>query len=239
MPIEGAPLKPMARSPDMERLSTGIVGLDEMIEGGFPRPSVVLVAGSAGTGKTTFAQKFLFEGARKGEQGIYFTTLSEPTEWMLRFVSRYGFVEKNFFGREIIYVDIADEMRESRPYEILSYIEERVNDINPDRIVIDPITVVGNPSDTGYRQFLFDMTNNLKRWDAVSVVTGEVDPGQLYPPEVAYSVDGIVLLLMDEEKDIRRKYLEVLKMRGTNHVIGKHSIDITSSDGIVILKSQF
>jgi len=239
MSVKGAPLKATSKPPDIDRLSTGIIGLDEMIEGGFPRPSVILVSGSAGTGKTTFAQKFLFEGAKKGEQGIYFTTLSEPTEWMLRFVSRFGFVDNNLFGKEIIYVDIADEMRESRPYEILAYIEERVTDINPERIVIDPITVVGDPLDTGYRQFLFDMTNNLKRWNAVSVVTGEVNPGQLYPPEVAYSVDGIVLLIMDEDKDTRRKYLEVLKMRGTHHITGKQSIEITSSDGIVVLKSQF
>ncbi len=221
------------------RLSSGIVGLDEMIEGGFPLPSVILVSGSAGTGKTTFAQKFLFEGAKKGEQGLYFTTLSEPTEWMLRFVSRYDFVDKDFFGKEIIYVDIADEMRDNRPYEILSYIEERVRDVNPDRIVIDPITVVGDAQEVGYRQFLYDMTNSLKKWNAVSLVTGEVDPGQLYPPEVAYSVDGIILLLMDNEKEARRKYLEVLKMRGTGHTTGRHSIDITKSQGIVVLKSQF
>ena len=42
-----------------------------MIEGGFPFPSVVLAAGSAGAGKTTFAQKFLFESAERGEQGLF------------------------------------------------------------------------------------------------------------------------------------------------------------------------
>jgi circadian clock protein KaiC len=42
------------------RIESGIPGLDEMIEGGFPFPSVILVAGSAGSGKTTFAQRFLF-----------------------------------------------------------------------------------------------------------------------------------------------------------------------------------
>lgn len=224
---------------DLQRLTSGVVGLDRMIEGGFPVPSVILVSGSAGTGKTTFAHKFLFEGAKKGEQCIYFTTLSEPTEWMLRFVSRYDFVDKSMFGKEIIYVDIAEEMRDSRPYEILSYIEERISDIRPKRIAIDPITVVGEPHDVGYRQFLYDVICSLKKWEAVTVVTGEVDPGQLYPPEVAYSVDGIILLLMSEEKEARRKYLEVLKMRGTNHVTGKHSIDITRSQGIVVLGSQF
>ncbi|HIJ16564.1 MAG TPA: hypothetical protein HA364_02140, partial [Thermoplasmata archaeon] len=67
------------------RLYSGIPGLDDMIEGGFPFPSVVLVAGSAGAGKTTFAQKFLFSGAEKGEQGLYISTLSEPAQWMLRY----------------------------------------------------------------------------------------------------------------------------------------------------------
>jgi len=72
----------------------------------------------------------------------------------------------------------------------------------------------------------------------VSVVTGEVDPGQLYPPEVAYSVDGIVLLLMDEEKDTRRKYLEVLKMRGTKHKKKIVAMQILEDMGIEIYPEQ-
>ena len=63
-----------------QRMESGIKGLDPLIEGGFPFPSVVLVAGPAGTGKTTFAQKFLFSGADKGEKGLYLTTLSEPPQ---------------------------------------------------------------------------------------------------------------------------------------------------------------
>jgi len=66
------------------RIPSGIPGLDDMVEGGLPFPSVVLVAGSAGTGKTTFSLQFLFAGAEKDEQGLFFTTLSEPTHWMLQ-----------------------------------------------------------------------------------------------------------------------------------------------------------
>jgi len=83
------------------RIPSGIWGLDEMIEGGFPFPSVILVAGSAGTGKTTFAQKYLFEGAKHGERGLFITTLSEPTQWMLRYSARFGFIKREYFGREI------------------------------------------------------------------------------------------------------------------------------------------
>jgi len=64
----------------ISRMETGIPSLDEMMEGGFPFPSTILVAGAAGTGKTTFALQFLAQGAKQGEQGLFFTTLSEPTQ---------------------------------------------------------------------------------------------------------------------------------------------------------------
>jgi KaiC/GvpD/RAD55 family RecA-like ATPase len=57
----------------MDRVKTGIVGLDEMLEGGFPRSHTVVVMGSFGTGKTTFGLQFLSEGLRQGEKGIYIT----------------------------------------------------------------------------------------------------------------------------------------------------------------------
>ncbi|MBM4237555.1 MAG: hypothetical protein FJ151_03620, partial [Euryarchaeota archaeon] len=71
-----------AKQSDLARIPSGIPGLDEMIEGGFPFPSVILVSGTAGTGKTTLALKFLCQGAERGERGLYITTLSEPTQWM-------------------------------------------------------------------------------------------------------------------------------------------------------------
>ena len=221
------------------RRSSGTPGLDEMISGGFPFPSVLLVAGSAGTGKTTFAQKFLFEGAKNGEQCIFFTTLSEPTQWMLRFSSQFEFVDPEYFGREIIYIDIGHDIRESGPHEILDILDEKIAAIMPQRIVIDPITVVCDFIENNYRTFLFDLVTRLKNWDCVTVLTGEVAPGQLYPPEIAHAVDGIILLMYSHEGDERRKYIEVLKMRGTNHVTGKQSIDITTEEGIVVLKSKF
>ncbi len=221
------------------RKDSGIPGLDELLEGGFPYPSVILVAGSAGTGKTTFAQRFLFAGAEKGQQGLYFTTLSEPTQWMLRFATRFSFVNRDYFGDQIVYVDLGTAIRDAAPAEILSAIDDKIAEVMPERIVIDPITVIDVPLGESYRSFLFDLCNRLKNWKAVTLLTGEVPPQELYPPEVAYSVDGIVLLHNSDEGDGRRKYLEVLKMRGTNHVTGKHSIEITSEEGIVVLKSQF
>ena len=57
----------------IKRISTGISGLDPLIQGGFKRNSVNLVAGGAGTGKSIFAMQFIIEGLKKNEPGIYIT----------------------------------------------------------------------------------------------------------------------------------------------------------------------
>ncbi len=220
------------------RIPSGIRGLDDMIEGGFPFPSVVLVAGGAGTGKTTFSLQFLFEGASRGEQSLFFTTLSEPTQWMLRYSSSFAFVKKEHFNDLVKYVDLGPYMQGSVD-DLLSYIQENIAEVMPQRIVIDPVTVIGSLVKDDYRRFLFELTNMLKNWQAVSVLTGEVKAGEDYPVEVSYAADSVILLSLKKEGNARRKYLEVLKMRGTDHRTGSYPVSITREDGFVVLKARF
>lgn len=223
----------------LQRIPSGIDGLDEMIKGGFPFPSVVLVAGSAGTGKTTLAMQFLMEGALRGEQGLFFTTLSEPTQWMLRYAGQFDFVKKDYFGNEIRYEDMGLLLQREGYEELLDFIDDKIAETMPQRIVIDPITVVGAFLEEDYRLFLFELTNLLKNWQAVTVLTGEVKPGEPYPAQISYAVDSVVILSMEEEEGTRRKYLEVLKMRGTDHTAGRQPLTITQKDGVIVLKSRF
>ena len=213
---------------DFVRIESGIPGLDEMLEGGFPFPSTILLAGNTGTGKTTFALQFLFAGARLGEQGLFFTTFSEPTQWMLRFTSRYEFVDKNFLGNEIKYIDLGS-MIKKQPHKLLEFVEDKIAEVMPQRIVIDPITVVDNLLNINYREFVYDLSASLKNWQAVTILTGEVKPGEEYPFDIAYTADGVIILSNIEYEDGRRKYMEVLKMRGSDHVTGKHAVDLSKS----------
>ncbi len=57
----------------IERVPTGVQGLDDLIEGGFPKNSIVIISGEPGTGKTTFALQFIYEGVKKGEPGVFIT----------------------------------------------------------------------------------------------------------------------------------------------------------------------
>jgi len=211
----------------ISRVKSGIKGLDDMLEGGFPFPSAVMVAGAAGTGKTTFALQFLCAGAKEGEQGL-------PTQWMLRFVSDYKFIKPEYFGEEIQYVDLGTIIKEEPdPNKVLQYMEEQIVEIMPQRIVIDPLTVIGTRLAKNYRLFLYDLTVRLKNWQATTLLTGEVRPDETYPIEISYIVDGVVLLSYEIINDARMKYIEVLKMRGTAHSTGRHLASITE-DGFSI-----
>lgn len=220
---------------DMERIRTGIPGLDEMMNGGLPFPSTVLVAGDTGTGKTTFCMQFLFEGARAGEQGLYFTTFSEPPEWLLKFMSNYAFVDLKCFGREIRYVDLSYAMEAGQDMDqILKTIESDITSFKPKRIVIDPISVFEDILGEDYRRFLFRFATFTKNWQTATIVTGEAKPGAPYPTDLAYIADGVIILYNTEVDRMRKRSLEILKMRGTPHTTGKHAVDISTEKGFVV-----
>lgn len=221
-------------SDDFNRLPTGMPGLDDMMEGGMPFPSVLLLAGGTGTGKTTFCLQFLSEGAKNGEKGLFFTALSESPQWMLRFASRFEFLDKDSFGRDIEYIDMASHFEDSGfskkdQNDLLEFIDSKITEHMPQRIVIDPITAVGQFFNINYRQFLYQLSSRLKNWQCISILTGESQPTEPYPLEVAYSTDGVILLNNIETDDGRRRSLEILKLRGTNHMTGKHAVDFSKN----------
>jgi KaiC/GvpD/RAD55 family RecA-like ATPase len=63
---------------NVERVKTGIPGLDGLIEGGFPRGSTIVVSGTAGSGKSIFGMNFISEGCENGEKCLYLTVEQSP-----------------------------------------------------------------------------------------------------------------------------------------------------------------
>jgi len=216
--------------PAIYRIPTGIDGLDVMLGGGAAFPSTLLVAGAAGTGKTTLGLQFLMEGARREESGIYFTTLSEDVQWTLYFTSAYKFMKKESFEEHITFVNLGKFIKTSG-FDYQSFkkeIEDHIKEKLPQRVVIDPITVF--PVKDDFRMFLYDMSISMKNWNCTTVLTGEVSPEELYPVAVSYVVDGVILLTTALTKEkVRNRYIEVLKMRGTKHITGKHLMHITEN----------
>jgi len=214
------------------RIPSGIQGLDEMVDGGLPYPSTILLGGSSGTGKTTLSLQFMMQCGLKGERGIFFTTFSEPIQWMLRFASRYDFMDTENLDSNIKFVELASVLRErvsdkERYERVLEVIEDEITEHLPQRIVIDPLNVISDMMGGMSREFLYDLSVKLKNWQAVTLLTGEVLPPHSYPFELGYLVDGVIILTYTPIGEGRRRFLEVLKMRGTEHITGKHAMDIS------------
>jgi len=213
----------------IKRKSTGIPGMDDMISGGFPVPSTLLIAGDPGVGKTTLSLQFLFHGASLGETSVYMTAISEPTWVVQKFLSEFSFFDQDHMDNEkVVFVDLGPHLTK-QPYDLLETITRIVESYNPQRLVIDPLTPIKEMFEQNRksRKFLHDFIAYMKVLDCVSLLTAEFSYGNMTGNLEAYMVDGVVMLSYPEEEGVRRKYLEVLKMRGTKHITGRQQIDIT------------
>jgi len=219
----------------LNRSKSGIPGLDEMIMGGFPSPSAILIAGEPGTGKTTMAVQSLLSGAKDGERGLYITAISEPQWLVQKYLSTFNFYEQELVEREVVsFIDIGPALMKN-PGEMLNIIKKRIEQHSPQRVVIDPITPICDllqwRGET--REFIHELFAFLKAYGCVAMITAEMSYEDISHSIEGYMVDGVIVLSYPEEEKVRRKFLEVLKMRGTKHTTGRQLIDITD-DGLAV-----
>jgi circadian clock protein KaiC len=200
------------------RLSTGIHGLDELIEGGLKSKSVNLVMGESGSGKSTFAVHFLMAGAEKGEAGLY-VSVEEPKDKFFENMKRFGFdlakleAEKKF----VFHKASVPEIRNFLDQGVVSF-EQYFKTYNVKRIVIDSVTalMLAYGAETSQRNSLMTLFELLERWDMTVLITSEVE-GEAARFGLQYLVDSVFRLYYRKVGQERVRTLEVLKMRGTDH----------------------
>ncbi len=214
----------------LQRAPTGIPGLDDMIQGGFPIPSTVLIAGEPGTGKTTFAVQSLFDTAREGGTGIYLAAISEPPWVVQSFLSNFGFYDQELVDtHKVVFADIGASMV-YEPENLMERLQHTVKTYQPTRLVIDPITPILEileQKGSNDREFMHNLFAYLKTLSCTTLITAEQNYATIPSSLEGYMVDGVIVMSYPEEDGIRRKYIEVLKFRGTDHVTGRQLLDIT------------
>ena len=156
----------------VERVETGIHGLDDIIEGGFPKTSVTLVSGGPGTGKTILCSQFLWHGLQIGENSL-FITMEEQVDDILEDADEFGWDFQRYIDEGSFKIEYINPFRVDTGFE--DNIRRKIEDIDADRIVIDSTSVIGMYADSKgkIRRRLYELINMLKKNDVTCIMTAE------------------------------------------------------------------
>ena len=213
------------RPPAAHRLPTGVPGLDEMMGGGIPAGDVVMLAGPAGTGKTTFATQFVAAGARVGERSVITVFEEYPEAYMARArtlgVDLDAMVEAGM--ARVIYLRPLDLSVDETLAEILAAVEQ----LGATRVVIDSISgfeiALAPAFREDFRESFYRLVGALTAVGATVLLTNEVASAGLGSDltftgeQVSFLTDDIIVQRYVELEGQLRTVLAVIKMRGSAH----------------------
>jgi KaiC/GvpD/RAD55 family RecA-like ATPase len=213
----------------VEKVKTYIEGFDDLLDGGIPKGSLVLICGTPGTLKTTLAYSILHNNASNGSKGL-FITLEENQEGIVSAMEGLGM--KGLDDSNLYILDVGQIRREHKSeevakdwFDILSkYIEQRVSEDKFDLVAIDSLSALyslfkmDNP-----RRDLYHFFGFLKGLGATTLMVSEIPYGkdQLVSFDEDFLADGIFLLRQYEvgETNIQLR-IRCVKLRKSNHFQG-------------------
>ncbi|MEF8873891.1 MAG: ATPase domain-containing protein, partial [Candidatus Thermoplasmatota archaeon] len=200
------------------RVSTGIDGFDDLIDGGFFEGSFILVAGEPGAGKTIFSHFFMLEGLKRGENCLY-VTFVEPEERLLEYGERFGYDLSKYKKKgQLTILDrpIGEEMEmEGITTEIL----EQVRNKNCSRLVIDSLSALtlGLPETERKRKLIRTITRLLHSVNCTWIGIAEHSPENIEYRFEEYLADGMIYLETRFRDGKLSRNMKIMKMRGTDH----------------------
>jgi circadian clock protein KaiC len=225
----------------IERITSGIPNLNPLIEGGFENRSTNLIVGNSGSGKSIFATQFAVGGMDQGEKCLYVTFEENKDEFYANMLN-FGWDLEDYERRGLF------TFLEYTPLKVKMMLEEGGGDIESiilkekiSRVVIDSITSFALlfEDELSKREAAMTLFNMIRRWNCTSLLTLEEEPNtkeKTGSKSLEFEVDSIVLIYYVRNKTQRERYLEILKMRGTNHSHHIYRFDVTKS-GIAIDKN--
>ncbi|VVB53470.1 Circadian clock protein kinase KaiC [uncultured archaeon] len=209
----------------LKKISTGVPGLDEMLQGGLVEGRPYAVTGGPGSGKTIFGMQFLMEGVKNNERGLYIALEEQSKElkenmsvfgWDLRRIKIVDTTQETESGLWTIKTDTIVSRPEFTLKNLLSVMQENVETLKPSRIVVDSITTIRMlyKEQTDSRKELLALMNFLTRTGTTSLLTVESRNDENTMEE--FLAAGVIRLHRIEKRGERVYAVSVEKMRGTN-----------------------
>src|SRR5690349_6751918 len=218
-----------------DRIATGCVGLDEILNGGIPANTITVLMGAPGTGKTIMAEGLAFHNATEEKPALYLTTLSEPLEKFIFHGQRYNFFDPEKVGKAVIYEDLGMTVRKAGVEKLAEVVADLIMKYKPAFLFIDSFKALNEliQSTLERRTVIYDLATVLSAYQCTTFLIGEYSESSTTDlPE--FAIADVVLNMMKYSTNVReQRFLRVEKLRGSDSTPGMHAFSITHR-GIVM-----
>ncbi|QGX94475.1 KaiA-binding protein [Haloplanus rallus] len=229
------------------RLSTGVDGFDELVDGGLLRNRLYILSGPPGSGKTTFSSQFVTEGVRAGEKCLYLS-MHETEEELVHDMSAYQFgFEKAAHSGKLQFRNVFDSNAKrllkgpggndfsSGVKNMTNRLVSFINSREIDRLVIDSTMILQYFYPDNHEAFVQFLTS-LKRVDATTLLISEMTDPTSYADE-HYLAHGVIFMHNYLEGGGMHRGVQIVKMRGTSIDSNIHAIEF-EDDGLHVRPEQ-
>ena len=219
----------------VERIKSGIPGLDEAMHGGIPKNQLVLLTGTAGTGKTILCSQYIYSGLRNFKENGVYLTLEEPPEYIKEKMKSFGWDFEGLVKTGRFSFIKYDPYRAE---DVIDILESTIREFKATRVVIDSVSALGlhikDPEEL--RRIIFNLSLTLRKLNCTAMLVSEIVHGKTglsrYGVEEFVS-DSVVVLYYERLQSYFSRAVQVWKLRGSTHSEKLHPYEI-GSQGIVI-----
>jgi circadian clock protein KaiC len=224
----------ISRPSQIERVPSGIHGLDTILQGGFLKGGVYMVMGPPGAGKTILGNQLCYNHVASGGRAVYVTLLAETHARMIAHLQSMSFLDRSVIGDSMYYVSGYQLLEEEGLAGLLKLLRQVIRDQKATILVLDGLgaAVVMAESDVTYKRFLHELQVSVEAAGCTAfLLTQPTSAREAYSEHTM--VDGL-LSLTDQLAGPRSvRELEVPKFRGSDYLRGRHMFQITN-EGIQV-----
>ncbi len=230
---------------EVKRLSTGVEGLDSLLQGGIPEGFFVAVTGEPGCGKTILAIHFINKGVEEGDKCIYVTT-EESRESIVRQASQFKMdFQKRIEEGKVIIIDALMGRTDKWSLQsldmeaLVSKIIEAKKELGYGRarIVIDSLSAFWLDKPAMARRYSYYVKKVLSKWSFTILAVSQyaITTAESFGFGVEHIADGIIRFRRLLRGGELKRFIVIEKMRQTDHSRYLHEIDIKPGVGLVVL----
>ncbi|PKB68212.1 MAG: hypothetical protein BZY81_02555 [SAR202 cluster bacterium Io17-Chloro-G4] len=216
-----------------QKMGTGLDWLDQLIDGGLPRQSLVVVGGVPGAGKSTLAFHMMAEAVKNDTNAMLVTTTNQPISKLRRQYGNLSFLGPTGAMDKLEFFSLDTGIQDTTMNTLLNTIVGRLQESNVGVVVIDSFRVISDlaPNRAQVWRFLGSLSANVVDSNCVCLLLGEYSlPRDLDLPELAVA-DVVIYLEVERQTAQDLRTLRIYKTRGTAYTPGRQAYTI-SSDGI-------